>query len=435
MPAIPELIARKRDGKEHSRAELQQLLSGASDEQLAAWLMAVYLRGMRPRETAALTEVLAASGEQIDLGDLPRTVDKHSTGGVGDKTTLVLAPLLAALGFTVAKMSGRALAHTGGTIDKLESIPGWRAELSEAEFLAQARDCGLVVAGQSRDLAPADGRLYALRDATATVDSVPLIASSVLSKKLAAGAQVILLDVKVGRGAFMPTLRQAKELALLMVEIGRRAGRRVRVLVTDMDAPLGRASGNALEVREAVAALRGEGPADLVALCCQLAGEALLAYGASPEEAQRRPPEALASGEALARFRSWIAAQGGDPRYVDSPELLEVAPGRSEIRAEQAGTVTRVDALAVGQAVLRLGGGRLRKGAPLDRGVGVEVLACPGAQVEAGTPLLRIYHREDADGLLRLGSARETLRGAVQLGQSLPRLRPLIRARLPLQRR
>lgn len=411
--SVPDLIAKKRDGGTHTQAELETLVLGFTrgevpDYQMSAWLMAVFLRGMTPEETAALTLVMARSGDQLDLGSLKDTVDKHSTGGVGDKTSLVLTPMLAALGLTVAKMSGRGLAHTGGTIDKLESIPGWSPDLSEDRFLAQARDVGLALIGQTKDLAPADGKLYALRDVTATVPCLPLIASSIMSKKLASGAQTIVLDVKVGAGAFMTTTEQGEALARAMVDIGRRAGRNVRAVLTDMDTPLGHMAGNSLEVQEALATLRGEGPADLTELCVTLAVEALVAHGQDAAEAERRARRTLADGSALAKFRAFVAAQGGDPAYVDAPERLDVAPDRAEVRAERGGFVARVDALSVGRAVLALGGGRERKGEAIDPGVGVELLKKPGERVEAGEAVLRLYHRagrglEHAQALLEAG--------------------------------
>ena len=428
---IPDLIGLKRDGGEHSRAELEALVLGFTrgevpDYQISAWLMAVYLRGMTPGETADLTSVMAASGDTLDLGSLPDTVDKHSTGGVGDKTSLVLAPMLAALGLTVAKMSGRGLAHTGGTIDKLESIPGWQAELSEERFLAQAREVGLALVGQSRDLAPADGKLYALRDVTATVPCLPLIASSIMSKKLASGAQTIVLDVKVGAGAFMGTPEAGRELARAMVDIGTRAGRQMRAVLTDMDAPLGRAAGNSLEVREALATLHGGGPADLRDLCVALAAEALGAYGEDPARAEARARQTLEDGSALAKFRAFVAAQGGDPAYVDDPNRLDIAPGVAEILAEQRGYLTRIDALSVGRAVLALGGGRERKGEAIDHGVGVELLKKPGDEVQPGEPLLKIIHR-DGHGLER---ARELLSAGLQIGPKKPEALPLILERV-----
>lgn len=411
--SVPDLIRKKRDGIEHTRAELETLVLGYTrgevpDYQISAWLMAVYLRGMTPQETADLTQVMAESGEQMNLSELPRTVDKHSTGGVGDKTSLILTPMLAALGLTVAKMSGRGLAHTGGTIDKLESFPGWTPELSEAQFRAQAREIGLALVGQSKALAPADGKLYALRDVTATVDCLPLIASSIMSKKLASGAHTIILDVKVGAGAFMRTLEEGRALARAMVDIGTRASRAVRAVLTDMDTPLGHMAGNSLEVQEAVATLRGEGPQDLTELCVALAVEALVACGEDEGQAEARARATLGDGSALAKFRAFIAAQGGDATLVDHPERLDVAPGRAEVLAPASGFVERVDALAVGRAVLALGGGRHLLGEAIDHGVGVELLKKPGEAVQAGEAVLRLYHRdgrglEAAHGLLAAG--------------------------------
>ena len=400
---IPDLIRKKRDGETHTRAELETLVLGYTrgdvpDYQMSAWLMAVFLRGMQEQETADLTMVMAESGDLMNLGDLPRTVDKHSTGGVGDKTSLILTPMLAALGQTVAKMSGRGLAHTGGTIDKLESIPGWTSELDEDHFIAQAREIGLALVGQSRDLAPADGKLYALRDVTATVDCLPLIASSIMSKKLASGAHTVVLDVKVGAGAFMRTLDAGRGLARAMVDIGNRAGRQVRAVLTDMDTPLGHMAGNSLEVLEALATLRGEGPQDLTDLCVALAVEALAAQGEDEAQARERALATLHDGSALAKFRAFIAAQGGDATYVDDVTKFDVAPGRADVTATESGFVAGIDALSVGRAVLALGGGRERKGEAIDHGVGVELLRKPGEAVQAGESVIRIYHR-DARGL------------------------------------
>lgn len=400
---IPDLIRKKRDGETHTRAELETLVLGYTrgdvpDYQMSAWLMAVFLRGMQEQETADLTMVMAESGDLMNLGDLPRTVDKHSTGGVGDKTSLILTPMLAALGQTVAKMSGRGLAHTGGTIDKLESIPGWTSELDEEHFITQAREIGLALVGQSRDLAPADGKLYALRDVTATVDCLPLIASSIMSKKLASGAHTVVLDVKVGAGAFMRTLDAGRGLARAMVDIGNRAGRQVRAVLTDMDTPLGHMAGNSLEVLEALATLRGEGPQDLTDLCVALAVEALAAQGEDETQARERALATLQDGSALAKFRAFVAAQGGDATYVDDVSKFDVAPGRADVTAPEAGFVAGIDALSVGRAVLALGGGRERKGEAIDHGVGVELLRKPGEAVQAGESVVRIYHR-DARGL------------------------------------
>ncbi|WP_456409895.1 thymidine phosphorylase, partial [Oceanithermus sp.] len=379
------------------------------DYQMAAWLMAVYFRGMTPHETAELTLAMAHSGEVLDLSGLGKTVDKHSSGGVGDKTTLVVAPILAAAGLVVAKMSGRGLAHTGGTIDKLESIPGWRAELSDEEFMRQAREVGLVISGQSKNLAPADGKMYALRDVTGTVPSIPLIASSIMSKKLAAGARIVTLDVKVGKGAFMKDLEHARELARLMVEIGRHAGREVRAVLSQMDQPLGRAVGNAIEVREAIATLRGEGPDDLTELSLALAREALEAAGEDPARAE----EVWKSGAALDKLRAFVAAQGGDARVVDEPERLGLAPDVFELRAEAAGVVAELDAYKVGLAALRLGGGRERKGDAIDHGVGVRLEKKIGEPVVAGEVLARLYHR-DRRGL---EEARALMGSAYRIGR------------------
>ena len=424
---IPDLIRQKRDGEAHSRAELEALVLGYTrgdvpDYQLSAWLMAVYLRGMTEQETADLTLVMADSGDRMDLAGLPRTVDKHSTGGVGDKTSLILTPMLAALGLTVAKMSGRGLAHTGGTIDKLESIPGWTSELPEERFIAQARDIGLSLVGQSRDLAPADGKLYALRDVTATVDCLPLIASSIMSKKLASGAHTVVLDVKVGAGAFMRTLDDGRALARAMVDIGTRAGRQVRAVLTDMDTPLGHMAGNSLEVLEALATLRGVGPHDLTELCVALAVEALAAHGEDEAAAAGRARKTLQDGSALAKFRAFVAAQGGDASYVDDPGKFDVAPGRADVTAPVAGFVQRIDALSVGRAVLALGGGRERKGESIDHGVGVELLRKPGEAVQAGEAVLRIYHR-DSRGL---DVARALLESGLSIGANAPAPDPLI---------
>ncbi|RTR29013.1 thymidine phosphorylase [Deinococcus radiophilus] len=431
--SIPDLIAKKRSGGEHTRAELEQLIGGYTrgevpDYQVSAWLMAVFLNGMGEQETADLTLVMAESGDQMDLSALENTVDKHSTGGVGDKTSLVLTPMLAALGLTVAKMSGRGLAHTGGTIDKLESFPGWNPELPEDRFIAQARDIGLALVGQSKDLAPADGKLYALRDVTATVESLPLIASSIMSKKIASGAQTIVLDVKSGAGAFMKTLDDSRALARAMVDIGQRAGRNVRAVLTDMDTPLGHMAGNSLEVQEAIATLKGEGPEDLTELCVTLAAEVLLAGGWETDEAQARERAAatLKDGSALAKLEAFVSAQGGDGRLVQTPEGLDVAPGRAEVTAPQAGYIVKLDALSVGRAVLALGGGRERKGEPIDVGVGVETVKKPGEQVAAGDVVYRLYHR-DGRGLER---AQELLQAGIQISAEQPEEHGLILGRV-----
>ncbi len=407
-----DFILAKRRGETHSAEHLQGFLAsyqeGATpDYQVAAWLMAVCFSGMTDRETADLTLAMASSGDMLDLEALPHPVDKHSTGGVGDKTSLILGPLLAEAGATVAKMSGRGLGHTGGTVDKLESIPGFRTSLSDEEFLQQAESIGVVIVGQSRDLAPLDGLLYALRDATGTVDSLPLIASSIMSKKLAGGARSLVLDVKVGRGAFMKTVADARGLAESMMRIGSHAGLAVRSVLSAMDRPLGLEIGNTGEVLEAAACLRGQGPSDLEELCVLLAEQVLAAAGIPRTAAELRGM--LHDGSAWHRFERWIAAQGGDPAGVES---LPLAPDEWLLEAPADGVVAELDALIIGRAVGALGGGRQFKGQEIDHGVGVRVLAGPGQEVNAGDPLLLVRHR-DGRGL---AAARQLLESAVRIG-------------------
>ena len=382
-PLIKELIARKRDGGELTADEIAALIEPAVDDaQLAAFLMAVALRGMSEAETGALLEAMLASGERVSW---PWPVaDKHSTGGVGDKTTLVLAPLLAACGALVAKMSGRGLGHTGGTLDKLESIPGMRVSLSLAGMRRQVEQVGIAVCGQTAELAPADGRLYALRDATATVPSLPLIATSIMAKKIASGASRLLLDVKVGEGAFMPSVERARELAALMVRLGGEYDIETDAILTSMDEPLGYAVGNALEVEEAVATLRGEGPPDLTELC--LAAAAILVGDRAAAE------RALGSGAAHERYERWIAAQGGDP---NAP--LPQAPVVERVTADVSGVVQRCHALAIGEAAARLGAGRASKGDSVDHAVGIVVRRKQGDSVSAGEPLATVHARADFD--------------------------------------
>jgi pyrimidine-nucleoside phosphorylase len=396
-----ELIEQKRNGGEHDPAELAELiLAYARDEvpdyQMAAWCMAVYFRGLTGAETQALTDAMIRSGETLDLGTAlgRKVVDKHSTGGVGDKTSIALGPIVAACGVPLGKMSGRGLGHTGGTLDKLESIPGFRVELTTEEMVAQLQDVGMAIVGQTADLVPADKKLYALRDVTATVDIIPLIASSIMSKKLAAGADAIVLDVKVGDGAFMKTLDDARELARQMREIGTRAGREVTCLLTDMDQPLGRAVGNALEVDEARDMIRGDGPADFTELVLEAAAR-LLAYsdlGVDIDEGRRRAEQAVADGSALERYERWVRAQGGDP----DPALLERAPVRRPVPAPRDGVVTRLAALDVGNAALELGAGRRTKADPVDHAVGVLCFAKRGDTVLAGDDLAEVHGRDDA---------------------------------------
>lgn len=400
-----DLIAKKRDGHALTTDEIGWLVRGYAngdvpDYQMSAWAMAVLLRGMDDRETTDLTLAMAQSGEMLDLHDLaPVTVDKHSTGGVGDKTTLLLAPLVAAAGLPVAKMSGRGLGFSGGTIDKLESIPGFRTTLSGEEFRHLVREVGLVVAAQTGELAPADKKLYALRDVTATVESIPLIAASVMSKKLAAGADCIVLDVKYGSGAFMHTLADARQLARAMVAIGTLAGRRVAAVLSSMQQPLGHTIGNALEVREAIGALRGEGPPDLVELCLTLGAQLVCLAGLRPTEAAARAllAEVLADGRAWAKFRQMVAAQGGDLAFVDSPERLPTAPAQLALPAPHAGYVAAIDGMALGLAVNSLGGGRQRKDDAIDPAVGLTMRARVGDRVYLGQPLLTIHAATAAD--------------------------------------
>lgn len=415
---IVDIITKKRDGGELSDEEIRFFVQGyvsgeVPDYQAAAWCMAIYFRGMTPAETASLTEAMAFSGATLDLHDVhPFIVDKHSSGGVGDKTTLVVAPMVAARGVPVGKMSGRGLSFSGGTIDKLESIPGFNASLTIEQFKRQLREVGVVVAGQTHELAPADGKLYALRDVTATVDSLPLIASSIMSKKIAAGADAIVLDVKAGHGAFMETVPQALELARLMVQIGTRLGRKMTALIGDMSQPLGLAVGNALEVIEAIETLQGGGPADFRQHCVDVAGEMLLIAGLAPdpEVARREAASALSDGSAWAKFCAFVAAQGGDVQAVEHPERLPRAPIVQPWPAPRSGYVAALDARTVGYSVVDLGGGRAKKSDPVDLAVGVVLVANAkiGGWVTAGEPLLWVHARSEerlAAALARLATA------------------------------
>ncbi len=413
-----DIIARKRDGMALNAEEIDFFVQGFTqgaipDYQVAAWLMAILLRGMDRQETIDLTMSMARSGDQLDLQDIaPFVVDKHSTGGVGDKTTLVVAPLVAAAGICVGKMSGRGLGFTGGTLDKLESIPGYRSDLTEAEFRAQLASIGIVVTGQSGDLAPADGKLYALRDVTATVGSLPLIASSIMSKKIAAGANGIVLDVKVGHGAFMRTEDDALALASLMVDIGKRMGRRVRAVISDMNQPLGRAIGNALELREALDTLHGRGPADFREHCLTVASQMLQLAGQVRDDTEAKAPlvDLLNDQQALAKFREWIAAQHGDLRSVDDPGLLPAARFQRVIPAPRSGYVVGVNAREVGLTSMLLGGGRAKKGDQIDHAVGITLHAKAGDRVTEGQPLLTIHANDEG----KLAGARQRLLSAYE---------------------
>ena len=396
-----DIIIKKRDAQELSREEIDYFVQGFThgeipDYQAAAWAMAVLLNGMTDRETTDLTMAMVHSGETLDLsGVVPIAVDKHSTGGVGDKTTLVAEPIAAGCGLAVGKMSGRGLGFSGGTLDKMESIPGYRTDLSRAEFLNQLGSLGLVLTGQSGDLAPADGKLYALRDVTGTVQSIALIASSVMSKKIAAGAQAIVLDVKVGLGAFMETLPEARQLAQLMVAIGKLSGRQVVALLSDMNQPLGHAVGNALEVKEAIDTLHGKGPADFTEHCLVVASH-LLVLGkkaADLEEARQMAQASLDQGKAWEAFRGLVAAQGGDRAYVDQPEKLPLAPIIETIPAPRSGYLRQIHAREIGETAVELGAGRSKKGDPIDHAVGVIIHHKVGDFVQSGEPLFTLHAR------------------------------------------
>ncbi|HEX7051435.1 MAG TPA: thymidine phosphorylase [Longimicrobiales bacterium] len=418
------LIRRKRDGESLSPDEIASFFRAYGegrlpDYQMAAFLMAVCCRGLDATELAALVDVMVESGAVADLGAVPgRKVDKHSTGGVGDKVSLVLAPLAASLGVAVPMMAGRGLGHTGGTLDKLEAIPGFRTDLSLAQFRAQLERIGCAIIGQTDEIAPLDRRLYALRDVTATVESIPLIASSIMSKKLAEGMDALALDVKRGGGAFLPDLEAALALARTMIGIGEAYGRDVVALVTAMDRPLGSAVGNALEVEEAIEALRGGGPADLRDVVTALAAEMLVLGGAAGDVAEGREAAAaaLADGRALARMERMIVAQGGDPAVLENPALLPRAPCVAVLEAETDGYVARVDARAIGGAAVALGAGRTTLGAPIDPAVGFRITTRPGQWVVRGAPLGAVYARTRAEG----ERALRALRAAIPLAEAPP---------------
>ncbi|MFQ5854210.1 MAG: thymidine phosphorylase [Anaerolineae bacterium] len=399
-----DIIARKRDGEELTHQEIAFFTDGFTrgdipDYQAAAWLMAVVCRGMTDREITDLTLAMAHSGEMLDLSDIgPMVVDKHSTGGVGDKTTIVVGPLVTASGLPMAKMSGRALEFSGGTLDKLESIPSYKVSLTRAEFLEQVRQVGLAIAGQTSDLVPADGKLYPLRDVTATVESIPLIASSIMSKKIASGANAIVLDVKVGRGAFMQTETEALELAEKMVGIGQSLGRDVAAVVSDMNQPLGQAVGNALEVEEAIATLHGEGPADFTEHCLVVASHLLILGGKAADVKQARSilQSLIENGAALQQFRRWIEAQGGDPSVADDPGIMPQAYLARDVPAPRSGVIAGIDALEVGLTAVMLGAGREKKGDPIDHSVGIVFGPKVGDEIQAGDRLFTL-HAADED--------------------------------------
>jgi len=425
-----DLIRKKRDGIGLNRDEIESFVTGATDGswpdyQLSALLMAIVLKGMTDEETAWLTDAMARSGARFDLSSLAGSkVDKHSTGGVGDKTSLILAPLAAACGVLVPMMSGRGLGHTGGTLDKLEAIPGFRVDQSAREIVEALADVGCVIVGQTRDIAPADRRLYRLRDVTATVESIPLITASIMSKKLAEGIDALVLDVKVGRGAFMKTAEDAEQLARAMVKAGQLAGVRTEAVLTRMDAPLGRAVGNALEVIESIETLRGKGPQDLTVLSVVLASRMVVMAGkaANARDAERMVERALKTGAGLDVFRRMVARQGGDASVVDDPSRFALASGRETVRASRAGYVVGLDAMLVGRAAAALGAGRATAEDRIDHGVGLRVVATLGALVRAGEPILEVYHR---DGL-GLKDAVDLATQAIELGAAPPAPQPLI---------
>jgi pyrimidine-nucleoside phosphorylase len=425
-----DIIRAKRDGGALDRPAIDAFIAGVldrswADYQTSALLMAIVLRGMTARETADLTDAMVRSGRRVDLSALPRpTVGKHSTGGVGDKVSIVLAPAVAACGVIMPKMSGRGLGHTGGTLDKLEAIPGYRVALSPDEFIAVLTRVGCAIVGQTADIAPADKALYALRDVTGTIESVPLISASVMSKKLAEGSRALVLDVKCGRGAFMKTLDDALALARSLVAIGTAHGVRTEAFVTAMDAPLGTAVGNALEIRECIEILDGGGPGDLRALVETLGARAVeLAGGGSGEEARHRVREVLRDGRARDRLRAMVEAQGGDPRVVDDPDRLPRARHVETLAAPADGTVAAIDAEAIGRAAVLLGAGRDRAGDPVDHAAGVVLRAAPGAPVRRGDALLDLHANDRA----RLDGARTIAAAAVTIGAAAPPA-PLVQA-------
>ncbi|MBO7514533.1 MAG: pyrimidine-nucleoside phosphorylase [Lachnospiraceae bacterium] len=427
---MPDVIAKKKNGKRLTNEEIDFVVRGyvageIPDYQMSAFLMAVCFCGMTRPEVSHLTKAMAASGDQVDLRMIPGfKADKHSTGGVGDKTTLIVAPLVASLGVKVAKMSGRGLGHTGGTIDKLESIPGFSTALSTDRFLEQVRDIGIAIAGQTGNLVPADKKMYALRDVTSTVDSIPLIASSIMSKKLAAGSNGIVLDVKCGSGAFMKDRASAKELARVMVDIGKAAGRKVAALVTDMDVPLGNAVGNSLEVLEALETLSGRGPEDLRTLCLELAAHMLsLAGQGSVDVCRSRAEEALDQGTALDTFGKLIAAQGGDASVIRDPKLLPVAKCSAELISDVSGYVSHMDTESVGIAASLLGAGRMTKEDVIDLGAGLVLRKKTGDRVEKGETLAVLYASETGE---RMEAALERLRKAYHFSDKAPKKHKLI---------
>uniref|UniRef100_A0A7C3MK17 thymidine phosphorylase n=1 Tax=Dictyoglomus thermophilum TaxID=14 RepID=A0A7C3MK17_DICTH len=424
-----DLIIKKRDGYPLTDDEISYIVNGyvkgdIPDYQMSALLMAIYFRGMNIQEIVSLTKEMAFSGKVLDLSNIPGTkIDKHSTGGVGDKTTLVFAPLIASLGYPVPKMSGRSLGHTGGTIDKLESIPGFRTYLSDEEFIKQVKEIGIAIVGQTENLVPADKKIYALRDVTGTVDSIPLIASSVMSKKIAGGSDVIVLDVKVGKGAFMKDINSAKELAKIMVEIGKNMGRKMAAVISQMDQPLGNAVGNSLEVLEAIEVLKGRGPSDLIELVTVLSIVALKVAGEEDDEILReKVKSALLSGKALNKLRDLIIYQGGDFKIIDDYSPLLNAKVQKEIYTLEEGYIEELDAYRVAQTVMTLGAGRAKKDDKIDLYVGLKLHKKIGDKVTKNEPIVTFY-ANDAE---KLRKAQEIFKEAIKIGPHKREPLPLI---------
>jgi len=427
-----DLIRKKRDSGEHSREEIDFLISGYThgeipDYQMAAWLMAAWLRGLNRPEITALTEAMLYSGEVVNLSDLPgKKVDKHSTGGVGDKTSLILAPIVAAGGLTVPMISGRGLGHTGGTLDKLESIPGFNVNLSLEEFRRVLRECGMALIGQTAEIAPADKKIYALRDATSTVENIGLICASIMSKKLAEGIDALVLDVKTGSGAFMKREEDSVRLAEVMVETGQRMGKKVVALITDMDQPLGRMAGHSNEVIECIEVLSGGGPADLRELSIELSGWMFFLGERTTtlDEGRRLAQAMISSGQAKAKFKQGIRLQGGDERVVDNPQLLPQARSHAGVPSPSAGFISATNCEQLGTALATLGGGREKKEDTIDHGVGLEFHKRIGDPVEKGEPLVTIHYNNGA----KLAEAQSLIAASYQIGESAPgQKRPLIR--------
>lgn len=428
---ILDVIKNKRDGHENSPEELKFLIDGTvngsiKDYHISAWLMAAYLKGLSLDETTELTRLMAYSGDILDLSSVPGIkVDKHSSGGVGDKVTLVLAPLVASAGVIVAKISGRGLGHTGGTVDKMEAIPGLRTDLSIEEFIAQLKDIGISLIGQTQNLTPADKVFYALRDVTGTIESLPLITASILSKKIAAGADIILLDIKYGSGAFMKTFDDAKKLSEMLVAVGKKLGKSVTTAISDMDQPLGFTIGHTLEVKEAIETLKGKGPQDLTKLCMRYA--AILLHKAKKvktvEEAETLLKKNIASGKAVEKFREFVEAQGGNPEVIENYDIMPKAEHQIEILSDNAGFITQLSAIDVAETAKLLGAGRDKKEDSIDLGVGVDLKVKRGQKVNKGT-LLAVLH---ANNLKHIEQALKLIQGAFTIGDKAPPTQPLIR--------